>query len=136
MKVRGPALAKCGMPATMKGLNEQQAMEHFEYGEDDRTYGIMDAQTPASNALDESRATRGRGPHLGRTLVIVVGRRHNRIVQLMAAQDPSKIPNARDMAGRKNKLLSAKVDEKGDLSVSLEEEVAPGRRAPRTPDLG
>ena len=26
MKVRGPALAKCGMPPSMKGLNEQQAM--------------------------------------------------------------------------------------------------------------
>ena len=89
MKVRGPALAKCGMSATLKGLDAQQAMEHFEYGENDETYGIMDA--------------------------------HNRIVQLMAAHDPSKVPSAKAMAeqGKKTVMLAApKVNEKGDLSVT------------------
>lgn len=84
MKVRGPALAKCGMPATMKGLNEQQAMDHFAYGEDERTWGIMDA--------------------------------HNRIVQLMAAQDPSKVVPAKDMVGKRT-MLTAKVNEQGDMVV-------------------
>ncbi|KAH8049925.1 ATPase [Aureococcus anophagefferens] len=84
MKVRGPALAKCGMPATMKGLNEQQAMDHFAYGEDERTWGIMDA--------------------------------HNRIVQPMAAQDPSKIVPAKDMVGKRT-MLTAKVNEQGDMVV-------------------
>ena len=91
MKVRGPALAKCGMPATMKGLDAQQAMDHFEYGENDETYGIMDA--------------------------------HNRIVQLMAALDPSKIPSAKAMAeqGKKSVMLAApKVNDKGDLSVAAD----------------
>ena len=41
---------------------------------------------------------------------------HNRIVQLMAAQDPRKIARAKDMAG-KNRMLSAKVDEKGDFKI-------------------
>ena len=72
------------MPATMKGLNEQQAMDHFAYGEDERTWGIMDA--------------------------------HNRIVQLMAAQDPSKIVPAKDMVGKRT-MLTAKVNEQGDMVV-------------------